>query len=167
MRAILLACVLALAGVLPARAEDNPLAPFAFLHGCWRGAFQGQAGVTDEHCFAPMLDGRFLRDAHVVRGAPEAYSGESIYAFDPETRRVVFSYYASDGGMSRGVAEVAADGFRFPADRYVGADGRVLNLREHWIRRGADAYDAITEVESNGEWREMMRVSFQRVTPTP
>jgi len=113
-----------------------------------------------------MLGGRYLRDTHVVRGAPAPYSGESIYAYDAETQRIVFAYYASDGGMSRGVAQVSDDGFRFASDRYVGADGHVLNLREHWIRRGDNAYDAITEVEEGGRWREMMRVSFHRV-PTP
>ena len=51
-----------------------------------------------------MLGGRYVRDIHVVAGGPP-YSGETIYRWDPQARRVRYDYYASDGGYSGGFAD--------------------------------------------------------------
>lgn len=162
MRALMFAVACAALFAPPAGAEENPLAPLDFLQGCWRGTFAGAPAMGDVHCFAPMLGGRFVRDTHAVYGAPAPYAGETVYAFDNNARRIVFSYYASDGATSQGYVEATAEGLRFPVDRYVGADGGVLIMRTRWVREGADRYTAITEEQNGSAWRESMRLNFVR-----
>lgn len=66
-RPLALAIALAVAPLPAAAAPDPALAPLAFLAGhCWVGTMPGTAD-TDEHCFAWLYDGRYLRDRHVVR----------------------------------------------------------------------------------------------------
>lgn len=161
VRALLLVAAL-IATPASAQTQANPLAPLDFLHGCWRGTFAGASGLTDEHCFTPMLGGRYLRDTHAVRGDASGYAGESIYAFDYEAQRITYSYYASDGGMSRGTVDVTPDGLAFPADRYVGGDGGVLNMRSRWVKDGPDRFTAITEARDGDVWRASMRIAFVR-----
>lgn len=163
---VALAATLWIGGATAQEARPRPLAPLDGFAGCWRGAFQGAPAMTDERCFAPMLDGRYVRDTHTVRGGPMPYAGESVFAWDPGSQRIAYAYYASDGGMSRGFADATGDGLAFPADRYVGADGRVLNLRASWRRDGPDRFVTITEIERDGAWRPFMRIDYTRA-PAP
>ena len=158
-----LAAVLALqAGPLPA----NPhLSPMSFLVGsCWRGTFP-DGRQTDTHCFTPMFGGAFLRDVHVVAGAPRPYSGETLYRWDGTQIR--FDYYASDGSHSSGVALPTAEGLRFPEETHRTQDGRETTIRSGWTRDGADAYVALTEVRENDGWRTLWRMRFTRAGPAP
>jgi hypothetical protein len=161
VRAFFLAAVL-FATAASAQTQANPLAPLDFLRGCWRGTFANAPGLTDEHCFAPMLGGRYLRDTHAVRGDASGYAGESIYAFDYEVRRITHTYYAVDGGTSRGFVDVTPEGLSFPADRYVGGDGVVLNMRTRWVKDGPARFTTITEVQNGAAWTEFMRMTFVR-----
>lgn len=159
MRALLLALTL-FGCATPARAEDA-LAPLAFLHGCWVGVFEGGQGLRDERCYAPVLEGRALRDVHTVVGA--GYGGETTYVWNAETRRIEVSYIANDGGLMRGHVEADDAGVLWVrAARYVGADGRVQQLRSHWERAGADAFTVVTEREENGAWAPLMRIAYRR-----
>ena len=141
------------------------LRPLAFLVGsCWRATFPNST-QTDTHCYTPMLGGRYVRDLHVVEGAPAPYSGETIYRWDPAARRIRYDYYASDGGHSGGTAEPTATGLDFPEEAYLGADGRRLTLRNTLVRDGADAYAATSAMRQGDTWREMWTMRFARVGP--
>lgn len=161
MRAFLIAAS-AVLFASSAQAGDNPATQMTFFAGCWRGQFVNEAGVSDDRCFEPVQGGVFLRDTHQVRGGPGAYGGETIYYLDAQAQRLAFTYYASDGGMSRGFADVSETGVAFPPGTYVGADGATLNMRGSWTRDGADRYVAVSEIETNGEWREHLRIVYTR-----
>src|SRR5690242_20151418 len=79
----------------PLAAELQPLAPL--VGSCWRATFPNSTR-TDTHCYTAMLGGHYVRDLHVVAGGPAPYSGESIYRWDPQARRIRYDYFASDGG---------------------------------------------------------------------
>lgn len=158
MRALL--CALALAAcVTPARADDH-MAPLAPLIGCWRGAFDGNAEISDERCFAPMLAGSYLRDTHAVR--PTAYAGESVYYFDASTRHLAVTYYAADGGMSSGGVQSEEGALVFAPYTFINADGTTLHLRGTWRFDGPDRYVATSEMEQGGQWRPFMRITYVR-----
>ena len=141
------------------------LEPLAFLVGsCWRATFPDSTR-TDTHCYTAMLGGRYVRDLHVVEGAPSPYSGETIYRWDPAARRIRYDYYASDGGYSGGTAEPNATGLGFPEEAYVGLDGRRLTLRNTLVRDGAGAYTATSAMRQGETWREMWTMRFTRVGP--
>ena len=150
----------------PATAADDPLGPMAFLVGsCWKGAFTADGKVTDTHCFEAVYGGRFIRDRHIVEGAPGPYSGETLYRWDAGARVIRYAYDASDGGHSDGTARAVEGGLRFE-DRYTGPDGQPLVMRASWMRDGQDAYLATTEAEEDGVWRPKFKLRFDRVPQT-
>lgn len=143
------------------------LAPLAFLVGsCWRATFPGTTH-TDTHCYTAMLGGRYVRDLHVVEGAPSPYSGETIYRWDAAARRIRYDYYASDGGTSSGTAEPNAAGLDFPEENYVSAAGERMTLRNAWSRDGDSAFNGVSSMRHGTEWREMWRMRFTRTGPAP
>lgn len=159
------------AGAAPAIAPASGLAaelrPLAFLVGsCWRATFPGTTR-TDTHCYTPMLGGRYVRDLHIVEGAPSPYSGETIYRWDPEARSIRYDYYASDGGYSSGRAEPSGTGLDFPQEDYVSGTGQRMTLRNAWSRDGADAFSGVSSMRQGDQWREMWRMRFTRVGPAP
>lgn len=148
---------------VPAAAADDPLGPMQFLVGsCWKGDFPGGRGVTDTHCLEAAYGGRFVRDRHVVEGAGQPYSGETLYRWDAAAKTIRYAYYASDGGHSDGTARAINGGLAF-ADNYLGPDGARLTMRASWMRDGADAYLATTEALEGGAWKTKFKLRFVRV----
>jgi hypothetical protein len=143
----------------------NPLQPLEFVVGsCWRGNFP-DGPQTDTHCFTPMLAGAFVRDVHVVEGAPAPYSGETLYRWDGAASRIRFDYYASDGAHSQGVALPAPGGLSFPTETRTAPDGSEMTIRSSWTRDGADAYLVIAEAWDGEGWRELWRMRMVRTGP--
>jgi hypothetical protein len=163
MRPLLAPLALALlAG--PACAADpvELLKPFGFLAGhCWRGSFP-DGKRTDEHCFAWMLDGRALRDTHVVHAPGQADgTGETIYFVDSANHRVEYLYVESQGGFSRGGVEALPGALLFPDTQYV-ADGESLTYRARWTPKGPDSYEAWSEAQTHDGWSTMFRLLMKR-----
>lgn len=138
------------------------LRPLAFLVGsCWTGTFpDGKA--TDTHCFEPVFDGQFIRDRHTVRGRTVPYAGETLYAWDPKQKKVIYTYWASDGAISSGAVEAAGPGELVFSEAYAAAGGE-LTMKNVWTRRGGDAYEVSVSRRQNGDWREMWRMTLRRV----
>lgn len=149
----------------PTPAVAAELQPLAFLVGsCWRATFPNSTN-TDTHCYTAMLGGRYIRDVHIVEGAPTPYSGESIYRWDPQARRIRYDYYASDGGYSGGFAGQTATGITFPEDVYVGPNGQTMVLRTVQTRDGEGHARTASARQPDGSWREMWTMRFTRVGP--
>lgn len=138
----------------------EPLRPLQFLVGsCWTGTFPGGKS-TDTHCFESVFGGKFVRDRHVVRGGKDPYEGETIYAWDPRQKKVVYTYWASDGGLSTGTMEQVDGGLIFP-ESYEGDRGGAA-MRNVWTITGADTYDVVVSRLKDGSWREMWRMTMRR-----
>ena len=153
----LLAVVL-LAGPASAPASVRAeLAPLQFLVGsCWTGTFP-DGKVTDTHCFEPVFGGQFIRDRHVVRGAKEPYEGESLHAWDPRKKSLVYTYWASNGTLSTGTAQPQPSGeIVFPEDHSSGS-----SIRSVWTPH-ADSYDVVVSEQTDDQWRELWRMTLKR-----
>lgn len=136
------------------------LRPLQFLVGsCWTATFPDGKQI-DTHCFESVYRGQFLRDRHVVRGAKSPYEGETLYAWDPKQKKVVYTYWASDGGISTGFVVPAPGEIRFQ-ESYAGAGGG-LELETVWKRQGENGYQARVRQRKDGEWREMWTMEFSR-----
>ncbi len=163
MLVLILAMQAAAAPAAPALAAE--LRPLAFLVGsCWRATFPNSTN-TDTHCYTMMLGGRYVRDVHIVAGAPAPYAGETVYRWDPQARRLRYDYYASDGGTSGGFADPTPAGIDFPEETYVGGDGATMTLRT--VQTGAgEGYSRTSSArQADGSWREMWTMRFTRVGP--
>lgn len=138
--------------------------PLEFLAGhCWKGAFPG-GKQTDEHCFTWIYGGKFLRDRHVVRaqGQPDA-AGESIYFWNSAAKQLEYLYIESAGGFSRGPVAVDKDGLVFPDTSFV-EKGKTMVYRSRWVRSGDNAYDVVTEFQSQSTWVPGFKVHMERGT---
>jgi len=163
----MLVSFMALAVQAASAPPTEPLQPLAWLLGsCWRGTFPNSIRV-DTHCFTPMFGGAaFVRDRHVVLGTPTPYFGETIYRRDAARNRLVYDYYASDGGHSSGTVAPADGGLDFE-DSYRGADGGEMTIRSSWVRDGTDAYLVRTRVRQGNGWRELWQLRMTRSEAAP
>ena len=166
--AALLVIIWPAAAGMAAQAGNLPphFQPLAFLLGaCWRGTF-ADGRTTDVRCVEPVFGGKFLRERHVVRRAGQAdYQGETVYHWDPEARKIRYTYWNSSGGVSTGTMEVQGARRVFPAEIYKGSGGRTREFRTTWHVMGDTAWTMVTEERRPGEpreWIEAWRVSFVR-----
>jgi len=139
------------------------LKPMAFLAGhCWKGSL-GDAGSTDEHCFAWLYDGKMLRDTHTVHapGRPD-YVGETTYYWDSAGKRVEYLYVENLGGISRGTVESVPGALVFPATQYV-EGGAATTYRVRWTLVDDGLYEAWSEAQSKDGWTTMFRVKMRRM----
>ena len=161
---ILFALVMPSAAVGSADLRE-PLRPLQFLVGsCWTGTFpDGKA--TDTHCFESLFDGQFVRDRHRVRGGSTPYAGETIYAWDQRQKRIVYTYWASDGGFSTGYADPSESReITFP-ESHTDEGGKRTTMKNVWTPRSADAYEAWAAEEKDGQWKELWRMTLRRDGP--
>jgi hypothetical protein len=161
----MLALLIAVSAQAQQPALSPQLAPLAFVTGsCWRGTFP-DGRRTDTHCFAPIYGGAFVRDTHVVEGAPAPYSGETLYRWDAEVGRIAYDYYASDGSHSAGTVSPAANGLGFPEEAHRAPGGSETFIRSSWTRDGPDAYVVLAERREGEAWRPLWRMRMVRVGP--
>lgn len=134
--------------------------PFEFLVGsCWTGTFP-DGKQTDEHCFAWMLDKKFIRDQHVVRNGSAPYAGETIYGWDAAAKQIAFAYYSSAGFILKGTVKPAGDTLVFPS-KLTTAQGEI-EMRSTWIRRGADAYHVADTQKTADGWKTTREMDYKR-----
>jgi hypothetical protein len=137
------------------RAELEPL---RFLVGhCWSGRFKD--GAVDRHCFESAYGGNHVRDRHEVKGPGAPYSGETLYSWNAETKQVEYTYWNSEGGVSRGTMAAEPGGLDFGDQVYAGADGRRMTISTRWRRVGADAYEAVSTAGADPTGSRIVRYS--------
>lgn len=143
----------------------QPLAPVA--GSCWRGTFP-DGRQTDTHCFAAIHGGAFVRDMHVVEGAPQPYSGETLYRWNSDLGQIVYDYYASDGSHSQGGVRPAANGLLFPGEAHrSGSGGGETLIRSSWTWDGPNAYVVLAEQMRGEVWHKLWEMRMTRVGPPP
>ena len=138
----------ALAADAPA-ALRPALEPLRFLVGhCWRGRFA--TGEVDTHCFDRVYDGEHVRDRHeVVGGDGRVYRGETLYSAGG-AGAAQYTYWNSEGGVSRGTMRAEADRLVFGDESYRAPDGREIRISTYWRRVGDNAYEAVTVSQGGG-----------------
>ncbi|HEY0413826.1 MAG TPA: hypothetical protein VGD66_11870 [Allosphingosinicella sp.] len=139
---MILAIVGALAGAAGLPSLREGLEPLGFLVGhCWRGEM-AKTGERDTHCFESVYGGQHVRERHKVEGGKGVYEGETLYSWDGSG--VIFTYWNSLGGVSRGTLRRDGEKLDFGTGSYTAPDGRSLAYSTYWRRLGEDAYEAVT-----------------------
>jgi uncharacterized protein YndB with AHSA1/START domain len=135
------------------------LEPLGFLVGhCWRGRFA--SGEEDTHCFERVYDGEHVRDRHEVTGGSAVYRGETLYSAEPNGA-VGFTYWNSQGGVSRGTMRPEPERLNFGDESYRAPDGRQMSISTHWRRVGDDAYEAVSSSAQSPSMNRIVR--YERV----
>ncbi len=135
------------------------LEPLGFLVGhCWRGRFA--SGEVDTHGFETVYGGQHVRDRHEVTGGSAVYRGETLYSAEPNGV-VGFTYWNSQGGVSRGTMRPEAQRLNFGDESYRAPDGRQMSISTHWRRVGDDAYEAVSSSAQSPSMNRIVR--YERV----
>jgi hypothetical protein len=141
---------------------DPNLRPLAFVAGsCWRTEVSGRA---DTSCFTWMFGGHFLRERE--RDFRGVSTGETIYHWDPGTRRIRWTHYSLHGLLGSG--SVAGTGYGV-AFAFQSLDfGRPIPARVTWRREGANSYVETTWLRERGRWHiQSNPPRYRRTGPAP
>jgi hypothetical protein len=130
----------------------------ALVGSCWLGTFP-DGKQTDEHCFEWMLDRRFIRDKHVVRGG-KPYAGETIYMWDRSARRLAFWYWNTEGQLMTGRGDPMAEGLVFLTR--MPAPGGEMELKATWTPTGPDGFRIWNGQRIGDGWKELWTMDMKR-----
>lgn len=81
----------------------EPMRSFSFVAGTWVPDSSEARKLREEYTLTPILDGRFLSSEEIFRD-PEGsivYRDFAVYGTDPDTHRLFFHAYNTDGSMDR------------------------------------------------------------------
>jgi hypothetical protein len=133
---------------------------------CWKGLTQ-DGKMQDTQCYG-MQYGKFLRGTIQLNNQGDAsgkppYEGDSVWAWDPQKKRISFYYWSSAGtfGVSEGFIE--GELVRFPDPPKVNA--KEPPTRSTWSRLDENSYKVIREKRLKGAWKETYSVVYTRVVP--
>lgn len=147
---------------------DRPSQGFAWLGdlrgSCWVGVFPDE---TTEHrqCYTTQF-GRFLRGtaalAESKEGAREVvFEGDSVFAWDEVSQRIVYFIWGSDGSYRQLEAYVVGDELHFPIPSR--DDPARILYRSAWRRIDADAFEVRRERPQESGWVTELTVVYRRV----
>jgi hypothetical protein len=163
MKRFIAISLLALAAV-PAQAQLSNFGWFADLAGsCWRGVRQ-DGKPADEQCYRAQYN-RFLRGTiKFPQGERGPVEGDSVFAYDPNARVIIYTQWASSGGFGFGEASLEGDEVVF-ANRM--PDGSEAPARSVWRRVDADTYRVSRQRRSDGGWNDESTVTYTRLRRPP
>ena len=154
---------MALVGIVPPVHAAPPLEKFGWfadtVGSCWVGTFpDGKTRHT--HCYTAQF-GHFIRGtaALSVEGT-DKFSGDSVFAWDPNERRIVYYLWASDGSHSSHEARYAGQELAFPIQSRK-EPGKVA-YRSVWRRIDADSFEVRREVPDGAGWKTELTVVYRR-----
>ena len=142
---------------------------FADLAGaCWTGHFPD--GKTEHtQCYTTQFD-RFLRGTASLavekdgRLAPQ-FEGDSLFAVDKDSGRIVYYIWSSDGNHSRMEAFYLGDELAFPV--FGKKDPSQVAYRSVWRRLGPDTFEVRRERPGAGAWSTELTVTYRKAPLVP
>ena len=142
---------------------------FASLEGsCWVGRFP-DGKTQHSQCYTSQF-GRFLRGTAALSVEQdgvmkEQFSGDSLFAWDAPTGRIVYYIWGSDGGHGRHEAFYAGDELVFPVQRK--SDPAVTAYRSVWKRIDEDTFEVRRETPDGDGWKTELTVLYRRAGAAP
>jgi hypothetical protein len=153
-----------------APASTDPLEPFGWFKdiagSCWTG-MHTDSKTTDTQCYSVQF-GRLMRGTIKLIGTsddnkPVNFEGESVYAWNPKTERVQYTFWANDGTYGTGEMYPVGDHLVFPPAN-VDSPGAT---RLVWQKVDADNFIVIRERRTEGVWSKVFEVTYRRSGAAP
>ena len=137
----------------PAGTAPGKLDAFAPLIGRDWTAPLPKGNLTDTQRFEWMYGKKFIRNTHAVKTAKGevVYEGETVYAWDARSGRIVWWYWNASGGYLEGTASIGADGTISTEGQNHG-DANQLDRTRSTIRITADAWTFAPSYEKDRVW---------------
>jgi hypothetical protein len=113
-----------------------------------------QGNLTDVQRFEWMYGRKFIRNTHAVKTAKGevVYEGQTVYAWDARSGRIVWWYWNVTGGFIEGTASIGADGvISIEGQNHGGANQ--LDRTRSTIRITGDAWTFTPSFEKDGVWK--------------
>ena len=138
----------------PAAAAPGKLDAFAPLIGRDWTAPLPNGNLTDTQRFEWMYGKKFVRNTHFVKTTKGevVYEGETVYAWDARSARIVWWYWNASGGYLEGTASIGADGAITTEGQNHG-DASQLDRTRSTIRIIADGWTFSPSYEKDRVWK--------------
>ena len=142
---------------------------FAELAGaCWSGRFPDGKTVHTQ-CYTTQFD-RFLRGTATLAvdrdGRLERqFEGDSLFAVDRNSGRIVYFIWGSDGSHGRLEASWLGDELAFPVPSR--KDPAQIAYRSVWRRLAPDAFEVRRERPAGAAWSTEFTVTYRKAPPAP
>lgn len=109
--------------------------------------------LTDTERFEWMYGKKFVRNTHFVKTTKGevVYEGETVYAWDARSGRIVWWYWNASGGYLEGSASIGADGAITTEGQNHG-DASQLDRTRSTIRITADGWTFTPSYEKDRVW---------------
>ena len=112
-----------------------------------------KGSLYDTQHFEWMFDKKFIRNTHAVKTAKGevVYEGETVYAWDTRSSRIVWWYWNVSGGYLEGTASIGSDGSITTEGQNHG-DTKQLDRTRSTIRITNGAWTFAPSYVKDGAW---------------
>lgn len=134
------------------------------VDGTWEGRFPDGKTVHTQTYTTQF--GHFLRGTASLSGdhqgkAVTSFAGDSVFAWDTNSNKIVYYIWGSDGNHSREEAYFENERLIFPV--YSKKEPGTLRFRSAWTRLGPDAVRVDREVPDGAGWKISLSVNYRRL----
>jgi len=163
---LLCAAMSCLAGSV-ARADDAALSKFGMLNRLVGSCWQGSYGKTqDKQCYSSQF-GQFLRGTIDVQmtaedGSRRGYQGDSLFSWNAKQNCIDWFYWSDIGATGAVQATIDGDTVTFLDPPSLKTPE--LRTKSVWRMLDADRYEVVRFQGKDAEWKETLRVVYQRET---
>ena len=133
---------------------------------CWVGQFPD--GRTEHtQCYTTQF-GRFLRGSAALATVTDGkrsvtFEGDSVFAWDEASRRIVYYIWGSDGSHRQLHAEYAGDELHFPVPTR--AEPAKISYRSAWRRIDAETIEVRRQRPAGADWTTELVVTYRKRSP--
>lgn len=172
MTAVIRALLLGISLCIPSASPYAQEVPAGFgwfgsvANTCWVGQFPD--GRTEHtQCYTSQF-GKFLRGTAALATIADGkrnvtFEGDSIFAWDEASKRIVYYIWGSDGSHRQLHAEYAGDELHFPVP--MRADPARISYRSTWRRVNAETIEVRRERPTGDVWTTELTVTYRKRSP--
>jgi hypothetical protein len=167
MLAILLMvlCSQVLAGRPQDSAAADAIREFKFVVGRWQVVAEGgkTAKYAEEMTYAAILEGKWVMSQQLLRDRQGAivYRDCAVYGVDPDTHKLFFHAYNTDGSMDRSHAVDAPTG-QWIFEGTVYGSKRFRDYRYTMTKVDDDHFNVLIELLTDGKYEKLSETHYVR-----
>jgi len=161
-------CARGTAGRPQDAAAADPLTDFKFVVGTWQvtpETLKTPAKYMEEMTYAAILEGKWVMSQQLLRDNRGAivYRDCAVYGVDPDTHKLFFHAYNTDGSMDRSHAVDAPSG-RWIFVGTVYGSKRFHDYRYTMTKVDEDHFNVLIELLTSGKYERLSETHYARKT---